>query len=87
MGVIVELGENILYDISVLLVLLDVPPFADDLMRVFEFLEILVRRKVIGFQLTGLHDYMLCYINIKMNKASKYGSIICQGSRKRQLPA
>ena len=54
-GVIIKLGEDALDDGPVLLVLVGVAPFADDLVGVLEFLEVLIGGQVVGLLLAIVH--------------------------------
>ena len=55
MGVIIKLGEDVLDDGPVLLVLVGVAPLADDLVGVLEFLKVLIWGQVVGLLLAIVH--------------------------------
>ena len=54
-GVIIKLGEDVLDDGPVLLVLVGVAPLADDLVGVLEFLKVLIWGQVVGLLLAIVH--------------------------------
>ena len=55
MGVIIKLGEDVLDDGPVLLVLVRVAPLTDDLVGVLEFLKVLIWGQVVGLLLAIVH--------------------------------
>ena len=58
MCIIIKLRENILYNVSIFFILLRISPLTDNLMRILKFLEILIRRQIVGLLFAIVHDYI-----------------------------